>query len=63
MRIDRIPDDDYNENRPHYSLGDMLPNEYRREYGFKNVTLVVLFNTVRKRGSTQLQILLEHYRQ
>ena len=32
---------DYNENRPHYSLGDMSPNEYRREYEFKNVTLAV----------------------
>ncbi|HBL77219.1 MAG TPA: hypothetical protein DD458_18480 [Prolixibacteraceae bacterium] len=32
---------DYNENRPHYSLGDMSPNEYRREYEIKNATLAV----------------------
>jgi len=27
--------DDYNEKRPHDSLGDMFPNEYRRNYETK----------------------------
>ena len=27
--------------RGYYSLGGMSPNEYRREYEFKNVTLAV----------------------
>ena len=40
---------DYNENCPHYSLGGMSSNEYRREYERKNVTLAVKLNAVRKK--------------